>query len=247
MNRATLAIACCLLAATVSADQISVPHPPQSNTQAKAAEMKANLDAIVEESNKQDERIEALENAAGASAWGVTLSGWTGEFVEGGGDPAMRINRVGAHQANELCREALGSNYLAASVAEFSEVVSLGGTIALPSERCPAFVKSYTSTPWYQYASTTGNLNYPTVECENASTIMCASSSGTAPSSLFIFSGWAGSLSDSGMSSLGAYQANSLCREAYGSGYQAASLDSFATAVGYASTFRCPRITVRYS
>ena len=77
MNRVTLVIACCLLVATVSADQISIPHPPQANTQAKAAEMKANLDTIVEESNKQDSRLDALESPQVfednvLSVWGAT-------------------------------------------------------------------------------------------------------------------------------------------------------------------------------
>ena len=43
-----------LTASMVSADQIAIPHPPQANTKAKAAEMKANLDTIVEESNNQN-------------------------------------------------------------------------------------------------------------------------------------------------------------------------------------------------
>ena len=75
MSRATLAIACCLLVATVSADQISIPHPPQANTQAKAAEMKANLDTIVEESNRQDERLDALASEAPRLYWGDVYMG----------------------------------------------------------------------------------------------------------------------------------------------------------------------------
>lgn len=64
MNRVTIAIACCLLAASVNADQISIPHPPQSNTQAKAAEMRANFDTIVEEMNLHDQRINSLQDGA---------------------------------------------------------------------------------------------------------------------------------------------------------------------------------------
>jgi len=60
--RATLAIACCLLVATVSADQITIPHPPESNTKAKAAEVKANFDTLVTESNAQDLRLNQLES-----------------------------------------------------------------------------------------------------------------------------------------------------------------------------------------
>ena len=47
----TLACFISLINADTWADQISIPHPPQANTKAKAAEMKANLDTIVEESN----------------------------------------------------------------------------------------------------------------------------------------------------------------------------------------------------
>ena len=66
-----------LLSEASIADQISIPHPPQSNTQAKAAEMKANLDTIVEESNKQDSRLDALESPQVfednvLSVWGAT-------------------------------------------------------------------------------------------------------------------------------------------------------------------------------
>ena len=64
-----------LTASMVSADQIAIPHPPQANTQAKAAEMKANLDTIVEESNKQDERLDALASEAPRLYWGDVYMG----------------------------------------------------------------------------------------------------------------------------------------------------------------------------
>ena len=59
--RFTLTLFLSLIAANAWADQISIPYPPQANTKAKAAEIKANLDTIVEESNKQDSRLDALE------------------------------------------------------------------------------------------------------------------------------------------------------------------------------------------
>ena len=45
------------------ADQITIPHPPESNTKAKAAEVKANFDTLVTESNAQDLRLNQLESA----------------------------------------------------------------------------------------------------------------------------------------------------------------------------------------
>jgi len=75
--RFTLAFFLSLFAADTWADQISIPHPPQANTKAKAAEMKANLDTIVEEANKQDSRLDALESPQVfednvLSVWGAT-------------------------------------------------------------------------------------------------------------------------------------------------------------------------------
>ena len=73
----TLAFFLSLIAADTWADQISIPYPPQANTKAKAAEMKANLDAIVAEVNEQDLRVGALESPQVfednvLSVWGAT-------------------------------------------------------------------------------------------------------------------------------------------------------------------------------
>lgn len=72
--RVTAGMVFCLTVSSVSADQISIPNPPQANTKARAAEMKANLDTIVNESNSQDLRIEGLERGLSISTERVDCS-----------------------------------------------------------------------------------------------------------------------------------------------------------------------------
>ena len=108
MNRVTLVIACYLMVATVNADQISIPHPPQANTKAKAAEMKANLDTLVEESNEHDERIEALETPYSRSPVWTDSAG----KVLGGYDGSADFLFIRIDQTTEVFRYnfSLGSN-----------------------------------------------------------------------------------------------------------------------------------------
>ena len=62
MSLRLLTLTILLSVSLATADQISIPHPPESNTKAKAAEVKANFDTLVTESNAQDLRLNQLES-----------------------------------------------------------------------------------------------------------------------------------------------------------------------------------------
>ena len=61
MSLRLLTLTILLSVSLATADQISIPHPPESNTKAKAAEVKANFDTLVTESNAQDLRLNQIE------------------------------------------------------------------------------------------------------------------------------------------------------------------------------------------
>lgn len=88
------ALALLALTPFAAADQISIPHPPQANTQAKAAEMKANFDVLVAESNENDSRITNVESEVAEFTNGYEPSNASYSWYRGSAKLGSRATNV---------------------------------------------------------------------------------------------------------------------------------------------------------
>lgn len=123
--RVTLMFFFSFVTAAAWADQISIPHPPQANTKAKAADMKANFDTIVEESNLQDARIGNVES---------NVADLIGESSENTTSVYLGLS-TGASFANlgtgiSECIKEFGANATVMTTEVFMALVEAGGSLS---------------------------------------------------------------------------------------------------------------------
>ena len=121
----TLAFFLSLFAADTWADQISIPYPPQADTQAKAAEMRANLDTVVDESNKQDVRIGSVESDV-ASLVGESSENTTSVYL--GLSTGASFANLGRGVSE--CINEFGSNATVMTTEVFMALVEAGGSLS---------------------------------------------------------------------------------------------------------------------